>query len=509
MADSTDVPGERKDGDDALQPDQVTALLDRSGGADEAIQRKVQILKGLFYLGSWCAGATIEDGRIAYPLQGKLTDEQLRAHVQGECVIAASLVKDDKVKAIHVDFDTRDTDVIKKAVRTLESLQIRVGKDRYDPLQVLVSRSGKKGFHIWIPLKGTSVDFAQALARHLGSILEGHDRIAPFTGNERSNLVKLPLGLHPETGNATPFVYSRLPDDALSLKHIDLHTARVTDNQLYRAILDYLRARDGVDPELDGKQEMITGNGDRAFPSTFPCVERYLKEGLEGPPVEGRRHNVTVIVGNELARQLPHDKQEALRLGTEWVKGLDPESYESTERRAIKDMERQIKRAYQQDKEPYRLGCKENVFAPWLKDYCDKGCCVLNNTLSDGGTSALDVVMFSTALTAAQKLVYHAHCHLAWRYRLQGFEYQGQQAYYVSFEQLGEMACCTRQTASKATKKLIEWALVEEVPKHHIPQGHNPGTRRPARWYIVPSVSEGTKRKLRAAWQAPWEKTVG
>ena len=127
-----------------------------------------------------------------------MQERHYRAHIEGrETYGIYTVTSSDTTKLIVFDIDTMDPAV---RIRIFEALR----KLRVQEHSLLFESSGRKGFHIWLPLAdwypaNLAYFAARAVLQVAGVTVEAYPK-QPTVGDGYGNLIKLPLGVHRVSG---------------------------------------------------------------------------------------------------------------------------------------------------------------------------------------------------------------------------------------------------------------------------------------------------------------------
>lgn len=184
---------------------------------NKKMNEEIKLLRELFVLREDCyaLGYVKKDGKKAFMCKReKLTDEILNLHLSGKKNIGVyQLDLNNKVKWGCLDFD-KDTEEDKK--QALKIYNHLVNKNFHPLLEK--SGGGKNGFkaHIWIfsktPIPAERMKiFLEVVCKEAGaSPNEIFPKQISITSKDFGNLVKLPLGIHPETKRRSELVETNL-----------------------------------------------------------------------------------------------------------------------------------------------------------------------------------------------------------------------------------------------------------------------------------------------------------
>jgi hypothetical protein len=170
-------------------------------------------LNSIFFNGTtYYAKARFQQGTISYyPVEGNPTNEELEQHLQGEITLGSYTLRPNS-SCLWLCLDVDSTDLQKARNITTEISEL------LNTIPHGIEFSGGKGYHIWIflteavPAERLKA-FGIRLRAAVGAATTGDPHVEVFPKQEKltassplGNLVKLPLGKHPKTGNYSLFV---------------------------------------------------------------------------------------------------------------------------------------------------------------------------------------------------------------------------------------------------------------------------------------------------------------
>jgi len=156
--------------------------------------------------------AKLVNGTVSYyPVEGKPEKADIQSHLKGDVVLGSyTLMSDSKVNHICWDVDSVN---LEKARNIALAISEELGDIPHG-----IEYSGNKGYHLWVILEepipaARAKNYGIRLRESVGAPATGDPHVEVFPKQElltasspMGNLVKLPLGLHPKTGNRSMFV---------------------------------------------------------------------------------------------------------------------------------------------------------------------------------------------------------------------------------------------------------------------------------------------------------------
>lgn len=225
----------------------------------------------LRFVGNPSAYAIQQDDGSYKPVRKHLTGSLLKQHLAGEVTVGTYVNVGDQAKFVVFDVDTGD-DAYIQANRVYDAVLEMGVPEKF----VGIEFSGRKGYHVWVPLTGF---LPAAELRRFGRgvlALSGIEcEVFPkqdFT-KDLGNLVKLPGGKHRVSGMPSEW---RTEAPPLSLP-VSLWESRVHPN---------------LPPEMAGRR-FTSGQSER-----FPCMDAIQSEGC----VAGSRNNQLFHLATMLRR---------------------------------------------------------------------------------------------------------------------------------------------------------------------------------------------------------------
>ena len=435
----------------------------------ETLQLAEELLGLYFVQGSYYYDGSINVEAKKYRhIKQAITLQKLISHIEGKVSIGAPSSHQGLSKWVNVDIDQKAIDMVIKARNAITD----------NGIPVYVSFSGRKGYHLTVFFENEVPLFtAQSLSRKLQSILEGinYDKISPAPSGKGGDCIKLPLGIHPETGNRCYFLDDNLLPVSDSLSLLDSLKYYKADN------------KPSVDP--------VTGEIRTSLPSEIsprPCINKLWRDGLQD---KGTRHSATCVIANSLVRNPQiKDKEQGL---LEWVyRAYSKTSIKGYTNSAMQEMVSEAKRLihYYQKYGPFAESCQNEVFKPAMRSACeDEFQCQLqqnkgkvnfrlltrlgvfraHNAVPRGiGKSAMAIYLAIEDIAADYPLCY-------WR---------GMPVFTLSNQQLVSLANCNKGTVIKHKKRLIELGLIVKVPVSELPPEYRRNHHRDNH-YALPQLS--------------------
>lgn len=216
-----------------------------------------------------------------------LTFDEVMKHINGDKTLGIYQLKDDKIKTLCFDVDSKDREAAKQQTLLLaRHIQSILG-----PKYFLVEDSGSKGFHVWVFFEPVvSAELGYRFGRWIYSEVETIEGVSIEVFPKQAaayggygNLIKLPWGINLKNGARCVFVNSRFEpheDQFETLKNINL--LRVYDEDKFYKHFD-------IPPMEIPEYEA----GDK-----FLCITNILQNG----PKEGHR-DIALHKGSAFLRQ--------------------------------------------------------------------------------------------------------------------------------------------------------------------------------------------------------------
>lgn len=412
-----------------------------------------------------------------------VTIEQVLAHVLGHKSILAPSAHKGLSRWIITDIDSSDITIAAKSRKIL----IDHGYTAY------LSFSGNKGYHLSLYLRQiTPLYIVQRATADIERMLKSEHiefcTISPSANGNGGDGMKLPLGLHPETGNYCYFING------------DLNP--VNDS------LSYLLAVQTI--ELDGHKRYeanpITGEIPLEFPeiiSNRPCVNKLWTEGIQTPHT---RHSATSVIANAIVRSpliSYQDKEPAI---VDWVF----RTYPRAEDKISADMQYTMREAIRLLNSYQRYGtyaelCTNQVFKAAMRSACEgKFKCMLAQNHGHSNFTLLRRLGLFNAQNAKPKglgksamALYFAIEDIAENFPL--FPVHGTIVFTLSNQQLVYLSNLSKRSVITHKKRLIDVGLVVKVSFRDIPSDVLDNTPIPFRnsFYALADINdENTVREI-------------
>lgn len=435
-------------------------------------------------------GSTYYESRVNVPSKryihekSTITVDHIISHLRGKVSIAAPSAYNNLSRWVCMDIDSPDPESLIKARSIL----------REKGLPSYISLSGGGGYHLVLFLEKPAPLFqAQEISREAKRVVESiklsYDKISPSPYGKGGDCIKLPLGIHPETGNYCPFLDDDLQpvDDSLSFIE-SIQKVRVTN----------IASNDKVNRHTG---EILT-----EFPDTIsqrPCVNKLWREGIQAP---GTRHHVTCVIANSIVRtRLIPEEEIAI---TDWVYRTYPRTYENNMVKITSDLEYEMREALrmlkQYQQRSYAELCESSVFKPAMRSACENEfeCKLIQNHGYINFKLLLKLGIFNAAnakppgIGKAGMAVYLGIELVANDYY--SFDWKGHRAFSLSTQQLICLANCTKPTVVRHRKRLLDIGLLYKVPVNDIPQDVLHSTHPSYRnsFYTLPELTEETVRAV-------------
>lgn len=419
-------------------------------------------------------------------LKSIVTVDRILAHLRGEVSIAASSAYKGMARWVCMDIDSPNSGLLRKIRVVLKE----------KGLPSYVSLSGGGGYHFILFLEEPVPIFkAQEISVEVerAAIVIGlqYCKISPSPYGQGGDCIKLPLGVHPETGNYCPFLNDDLKpvEDNLSFLS-SIQTVKVGDQTL---ITSYqVNKHTG---------EIITEFPDTISPRT--CINKLWREGIQA---QGTRHSATCAIANSIVRtRLISEKDKEIAI-TDWVYKTYPRA--QTNHLVNSDMEYAIKEAlrmlrqYQQRSQAEL--CEIPVFKAAMRSACENefDCKLIQNHGYTNFRLLLKLGVFNAAnakppgIGKSGMAVYLGIELVANDYY--SFDWKGYPAFSLSTQQLICLANCTKPTVIEHRKRLINIGLLYKIPIRDIPpdvlRSTHPSYRNS--FYALPEFNEETVRAV-------------
>lgn len=342
---------------------------------------------------------------------------------------------------------------------------------------------------------------AQGIAAEIKRILDRaglpYDKISPSPYGKGGDCIKLPLGIHPETGNRCYFLDDTLQPVEDSLQFVlAIETIELNGSNPY--------------PTPVGREvDIETGE---LIPAPFPetisqrrCINKLWREGLQAP---NTRHSATCVIANAIARSgliPPHQKEQAL---IEWVHRMFPKAMEAEYLKVDSNLEFVVSEARRLWHRYARFGpyaelCENQVFEAAMRSACeDEFQCKLGQNHNHVNFDLLRRLGIFNAHNAKPKgigktamAIYLAIEDIAEDFP--SFQWNSMTTFSLSTQQLVCLANCTKTTVIKHRARLIELGLLTKVPSTAIPFEVRRNMRHfSGNFYALPQLTEDTVRAM-------------
>jgi len=447
-----------------------------------------------------------DDGSYRFVRQ-PIEESDLLKHLNGDIVIGLPSAFNGLAKCINIDIDTLEETTLRTITSVLDQLRI----------PYYVSLSGRKGYHVDIFLdKPTPADQVAEAVHRLDKILtsmglEGCE-LKPWTkGTGKSggaSNVKLPLGVHPSTGERCYFVNEEFqPTPFPWVPHRHVVTISIGTLQELLSEFELVDESTGEIVAADSLDEDIL-----LWPRR-PCVDVLWREGLQAPST---RHSATLVIALAVLwnRGIPENLKEEWVV--QWIKRvyepgveqghIDPQT---TLERAV----REARRIYRMEKERRRFGvtCENYLLEPAMSSACmDEVACRLNQNRNEVDMALLlrlgvfaDSRSRRPGINPSSIPVYLALQDMHNEYAGTWLEHQDMLAFAVPVLGLAERAGVSKKTARKNLKALCSVGLVVKVPRdllpptklmRQLPQGNRYTLQ--AGFYCLPDLTEELIRQV-------------
>ena len=449
-------------------------------------QELAPILLGLYFVPS----STYYEGRVSVPskqylhVRSTITVDHILAHIKGEVSIGAPSSYNDMSRWVCMDIDSPVPELLKKARTMLKE----------KGLPSYISLSGGGGYHLILFLERPSPLFkAQAVSREVKRVADAiklpYCKISPSPYGKGGDCIKLPLGIHPETGNYCYFL-----DDDLEL---------VDDALSFLSSIETVGVRNAT-VAINDKVNTCTGEIITEFPDTIsqrPCINKLWREGIQAP---NTRHSATCVIANSLVRiRLIPDKDAAI---ADWVYRTYPRAQHnhlvnSDMEHAMKEAQR-ILNQYQQRTQAEL--CEIPVFKSGMRSACENEfeCKLVQNHGYTNFRLLLKLGIFNAAnakppgIGKSGMAVYLAIELVANDYY--SFDWKGYPAFSLSTQQLICLANCTKPTIIEHRKRLLSIGLLQKIPLKDIAPDvlHSTHPFYRNSFYALPELTDETVRAV-------------
>ena len=421
-----------------------------------------------------------------------VTIDHILAHLRGEVSIGAPSAHNEISRWVCVDIDSPVPEQLKKAREML--------KEKGFPSYV--SLSGGGGYHLILFLeKPVPIFKAQEISREVKRVVEAiklpYCKISPSPHGKGGDCIKLPIGIHPETGNYCYYLDDNLQnvDDALGFLS-SIETVSVGNCTL----------------SVNSHKQVNTSTGEiltNRFPDAIsqrPCINRLWREGIQAL---NTRHNATCVIANTLARTkfIPeNDKESAI---TDWVLRTYPSAQNTELVKFTSDIEYEMREAQRMLHDYQRRGtyaelCENPIFKVSMRSACENEFeCKLNQ---NGGHVNFKLLLKLGVFNAANAkppgigksamAVYLAIESVAQDFY--AFDWKSMPAFSLSTQQLICLANCTKTTVIAHRKRLVNTGLLYKTPVKDVPPDvlHNTHPFYRNSFYALPEMNEETVRAV-------------
>jgi len=413
-----------------------------------------------------------EDGSYRYVRQ-PIQESDLLKHLDGDIVVGLPSAFNGLAKWIDIDVDTLEETTLTTITSVLDQLRI----------PYYVSFSGRKGYHIDIFLdKPTPADQVAQAVHRLDRVLTRMGleccELKPWTkGTGKSGgagNVKLPLGVHPSTGERCYFVNERFqPTPFPWVPHRHVVTISIATLQ---ELLSEFKLVDESTGEVVSAASL---DEELLLCPRRPCVDVLWREGLQAPST---RHSATLVIALAVLwnRGIPENLKEEWVL--QWIKRVYEPGVERgyiNPQTSLERAVREARRIYRMEKERRRFGvtCENYLLEPAMRSACrDELACRLDQNRNRVDMSLLlrlgvfaDSRSKRPGINPSSIPVYLALQDMHSEYGGIWLEYQGMHAFAVPTLGLAERAGVSKKTARKNLKALCAIGLAVKVPRDEVP----------------------------------------
>jgi hypothetical protein len=376
------------------------------------------------------------------------------AHIMGKKSICAPSCHNGLSKWITLDIDSDDINSLTMARDIITS----------KGYPVYMSYSGGKGYHLTIYLgEPTVLSSVQKVTAEIQTSLNRLAipvcKISPSPHGNGGDGMKLPLGIHPETGNYCYFV--------------DRDLNPVNDS------LTHLLAVQTIEVNGHKKCEFnpITGEIPLEFPgeiSNRPCVNKVWQYGVHR---ESTRHSATCVITNAIAKNHSIPRHNKKAVVAKWVdstypkaKDLIKSSYEFAMSEAMRLMDYYMFHGTRAE------NCTNQVFKAAMRSACeDEFSCKIK--LNHGYINfpllmKLDIFSAPNAKPPGlgkSAMVTYLTISDVIADEFQAFQWNGLKAFSLSIQQLIDLARCCKSTAIRHRKLFLKTGLLLKIPEKDIP----------------------------------------
>jgi len=436
-------------------------------------------------------GSTYYEGRVNVPnkkyihVRSTVTIDQIISHLRGEVSIGAPSAYNDLSRWVCMDIDSPVPELLKRARVML--------KEKGLPSHV--SLSGGGGYHLILFLeKPVPLFQAQEVSRELERVAKTiglqYCKISPSPYGRGGDCIKLPLGLHPETGDYCSFLDENF---------------KPVENSL--SLLSSIETVGNFTLTKHDKVNKYTGEIITEFPDVIsqrPCINRLWREGIQA---SGTRHHVTCVIANSIARTrlIPGQDKEAAII--DWVYRTYPRAQyyclvNSDTEYAMKEAVRMLKDYLQRG--TYVELCENSIFKTAMRSACENEFeCKLNQNHGHINFELLLRLGLFNALNARPRGIGKSAMAIYLAIGLVArdfvsFYWKDMPAFSLSTQQLICLANCTKPTVIKHRRRLLNTGLLYKVSMKNIPpdvlRSTHPFYRNS--FYALPELTEETVRAV-------------
>ncbi|TVY09992.1 TOTE conflict system archaeo-eukaryotic primase domain-containing protein [Paenibacillus cremeus] len=373
-----------------------------------------------------------------------LLDYMIESHLNGEYTVG-TFCKEVFTKFITIDVDYKGNLEMSKLITNKISEQFT---DWHIP-EHYISFSGNKGYHIDIFFDDLiQWKHAKKFYEHLIKSLNLDDKKVEFRPTSTQG-VKLPLGIHQETGNYCGFCY---PDNltVMSKENSEEFLFNIKKIQS-ESILDIIGLDINTSEKIDTKQEKnkIISTEDAISPhkplpsyeqSEDSSIDRAQDLLLNGLKVQGSRHNSVLLLGMYLKYCGLSQEQNRAELYA-WMEWQNPNTYTTPLDECCRDIDQLTKDIYEKN---YNLSANQKD----LTVTCDEIKWIMNNCPEKN-----------------QKLITYAMLIHSKRHA------NKQGVFYMPFKDIETATGLYDQAVQAQVNKLIKLGVVECIERGRKPKG--------------------------------------
>jgi hypothetical protein len=444
--------------------------------------------------------STFYEGPVGVPektyihVKRAVTRDLVLSHLRGEVSIGAPSAHEGMARWVGADIDTPDLEGVRKARTMLDSM----GLPCYASFSGRAQRCHLSAFFeqpVPLPIaQSVSAQFRQVL-RAVGL---DYDKISPSPTGKGGDCMKLPLGVHPETGNGCTFLDNDLEpvEDVLSF----LTNVRTIPASQPLGASPLPGIRGEADPETG---EILHAEFPQVI-STKPCINRLWMEGIQAP---NTRHSATCVIVNSLLRTGRVPRQDREQAFMDWVYRTYPRAQDTEYVKITSDLQYAITEAERMMNDYQRRGthaelCENPVFKAAMRSAChDEFECKVSQNHGHVNFELLLIMGIFNATNAKPRgigksamAVYLAVGLVARDFA--SFEWNGLPAFSLSTQQLVCLADSTKPTVIAHRKKLLEVGLLLKVPTSDIPPEVLDDTPYFASFYALPELNMDTVKSI-------------